>query len=144
MANIKTYSELIKLKTFEERFNYLRIKGTVGKDTFGSLRYINQKFYLSDEWKRLRNDIIIRDNACDLGVEGYDIFEKKKIYIHHINPITVDDIVNQTEFVRNPDFLICCSKLTHDCIHYGVDGYTPHDENKIIERTPFDTSPWRL
>lgn len=140
---IRTYSELIKLKTFEERFNYLKLNSKVGMATFGGERYINQKFYTSDEWKSIRNDIIIRDNGCDLGIEEYNL-GNSSIYIHHMNPILVDDLIDYTEYLMNPEYLICCSNLTHNCIHYGANGYIPHEENKIIERRPNDTSPWRV
>ena len=102
--SIKTYSELIALPTFEERFEYLRLDGSVGEQTFGFDRYINQLFYQSYEWKKIRDFVIIRDNGCDLGVEGHDI--GGKILIHHMNPITVDDIQNRSEFLLNPDYLI--------------------------------------
>lgn len=136
--NIKTYSELITLPTFEERFRYLNLNGVVGEETFGFDRYLNQLFYRSDEWRSLRDDIIIRDNGCDLGLEGYDIFGK--IIIHHMNPITVKDIENRSEYLLNPEYLICVTHNTHNAIHYG-------DENLLllapIERSKNDTCPWR-
>lgn len=137
--SIKTYSELITLPTFEERYQYLRLGGRVGEDTFGFDRYINQLFYKSDEWLNLRDKIIIRDNGCDLGVRGREIHGR--ILIHHINPITVDDIVKRSDFLLNPEYLISTTKNTHDAIHYG-------DEGLLItvprERTKNDTCPWRL
>ena len=138
MRNIKTYSELIDLPTFEERFRYLRLKGAVGEDTFGFDRYLNQVFYRSAEWKRVRDQVIIRDNGCDLGVEGREIYGR--ILIHHMNPITIKDIRTASEFLLNPDYLICVTHATHNAIHYG-------DENLLIkapiERTKNDTCPWK-
>ena len=135
---IRTYSELITLPTFMERFRYLKLGGQVGEDTFGFDRYINQKFYKSKEWLSLRDEIIIRDLGCDLGVEGYDI--KSRILIHHMNPITKFEIINQTDFLLNPEYLICTTKNTHDAIHYG-------NEDTLISlptvRTKNDTCPWR-
>ena len=138
MTIIRTYSELITFPTFEERFKYLQLEGSVGKDTFGYDRYLNQLFYKTAEWKRLRQDLIIRDNGCDLGVEGREIYGR--IIIHHLNPITKDDIVRRTEYLLNPDFLICTTHNTHNAIHYG-------DESLLclgpIERKPNDTCPWK-
>lgn len=137
MSN-KTYSELITLPTFEERFRYLRLRGAVGEDTFGFDRYLNQTFYRSAEWKRVRDLVIIRDNGCDLALEGREIYGK--ILIHHMNPITVKDIRTASELLLNPDYLICVTHATHNAIHYG-------DEHLLvkapIERTPNDTCPWR-
>lgn len=136
--SIKTYSELILLPTFEERFKYLQLNGRVGDDTFGFDRYINQKFYRSAEWKRIRDYIIIRDNGCDLAVDGYEIHGL--ILIHHMNPITISDIKFSTEYLMNPDYLICVTHNTHNAIHYG-------DEKQIITgpivRTKNDTCPWK-
>lgn len=138
-TNIKTYSELSKLLTFEERFRYLMLDGVVGETTFGYERYINQKFYNTREWRSLRRDIIIRDNGCDLGVDGFSI--PNKIIIHHMNPIDVSDIVECSEYLMNPEYLICVSLRTHNAIHYGDDSILL--ENDIIERKPNDTCPWR-
>lgn len=139
MSIIRTYSELITFTTFEERYRYLQLNGRVGRDTFGFDRYINQMFYKSDEWLSLRNEIIIRDNGCDLGILGREI-EVGRILIHHMNPITVRDILERSEFLLNPEYLICTVKNTHDAIHYG-------DEDSLIlvprERTRNDTCPWR-
>ena len=136
--SIRTYSELILLPTFEERFKYLQLNGRVGDDTFGFDRYINQKFYRSAEWKRIRDYIIIRDNGCDLAVDGHEIHGR--ILIHHINPITISDIKFSTEYLMNPDYLICVTHNTHNAIHYG-------DEKQIITgpivRTKNDTCPWK-
>lgn len=136
--SIKTYSELITLPTFEERYRYLRLRGAVGQDTFGFDRYLNQAFYRSAEWKRIRDLVIIRDNGCDLALEGHEIYGR--ILIHHMNPITVKDIQAASEFLLNPDYLICVTHATHNAIHYG-------DENLLvkapIERTKNDTCPWK-
>lgn len=138
MTNTKRYSELITIPTYKERFKYLQLKGAVGNDTFGYDRYLNQILYNSPEWKRLRNQIIIRDNGSDLGCEGYEIYGR--ILIHHMNPITVEDIVSRDPIVFDPENLICVSHNTHNAIHYG-------DENLLImapvERTKNDTCPWR-
>ena len=135
---IRTYSELITLPTYEDRFRYLQLNGQVGKDTFGFDRYLNQNFYRSAEWKRLRNQIILRDNGCDLGVEGYEIHGR--IIIHHMNPITIKDIAHATDFLLNPEFLISTVHATHNAIHYG-------DESLLclgpVERTRHDTCPWK-
>lgn len=135
---IRTYSELILLPTFEERFEYLKLGGRVGEDTFGFDRYLNQKFYTSQEWKRIRDMIIVRDMGCDLGMEGYDIYGK--IIIHHMNPITVRDIETASEWLLNPEYLICTTHETHNAIHYG-------DEQLIMKgpviRRPNDTCPWK-
>lgn len=138
MMNIKTYSELIKLSTFKERYRYLRLTGRVGEDTFGFDRYLNQIFYRSAEWKRVRDLVIVRDNGCDLGIEDRIIYGK--ILIHHMNPITDKDILNATDILLNPEYLICVSHITHNAIHYG-------DENLLITepivRTKNDTCPWK-
>lgn len=135
---IKTYSELITLPTFEERFRYLKLDGKVGKSTFGFDRYLNQQFYTSADWKRLRNKIILRDSGLDLGVEDHVI--ANKIYIHHMNPLMVRDLVDRTEFLLDPEYLICVSHHTHNAIHYGDESLLPQP---IIERRPNDTCPWR-
>ena len=138
MRTIRTYSELIRLPTFEERFRYLKLDGLVGKDTFGFDRYLNQEFYRSKEWKEVRDFVIVRDNGCDLGMGGYEIVGR--IYIHHMNPITVNDIVHSSDFLLNPDFLICVSHNTHNAVHYG-------DEDLLVtapvERRKNDTCPWK-
>ena len=136
--SIKTYSELIKLPTFEERFEYLRLDGAVGKETFGFDRYLNQIFYRSIEWKRLRNQIFLRDLGCDLGVEGYDIYGR--YMIHHMNPISIDDIVSRSDFLMNPEYLITTVHNTHNAIHYGDMSLLA---TMPVERTPNDTCPWR-
>lgn len=136
--SIKTYSELITIPTFEERFEYLQLKGSVGKDTFGYDRHLNQVLYRSSEWKRLRNQIIIRDCGCDLACDGYDIYGK--VLIHHLNPITVEDVLARSRKVFDPDNLVCVSHNTHNAIHYG-------DVDLLVTgpiiRTKNDTCPWR-
>ena len=136
---IRTYSEMVKRPTFEERFRYLQLNGTVGQDTFGWDRYINQYLYQrSQKWKRVRDLVIIRDNGCDLGIEGREIYDR--IIVHHMNPITIEDIENESPFVFDLEYLISTTHNTHNAIHYG-------DENLLIrlprERTPNDTCPWK-
>lgn len=136
---MRTYSELIKLSTFEERFNYLKLDGRVGEDTFGFDRYFNQMLYHSPEWKQVRREVIIRDEGCDLGIPGREIFGK--ILVHHMNPMRLEDIEEHNPDIFDPEFLITVQKQTHDAIHYG-------DEDLLIEsspvvRKPNDTSPWR-
>lgn len=133
---VRTYNELILLKTFDERFEYLRLNGQVGNLTFGFDRYINQLFYKSDAWLQIRRDIIIRDLGCDLGIVGYEIH--KHIIIHHMNPISKEDILNNTDYVLNPNYLISTCINTHNAVHYGTN--TP---NIITERRPGDTCPWK-
>lgn len=136
--SIRTYSELIKIPTFKERFEYLRLDGTVGEETFGFDRYLNQTFYKSPEWKAARDFVIIRDQGCDLAMEGHEIFGR--ILVHHMNPIRIEDIVNRSKYLLDPEYLICTIKNTHDAIHYG-------DGSLLItgpiERTKNDTCPWR-
>ena len=137
-TTIRTYSQLKRLQTFEERYDYLKLGGVVGEDTFGFDRYLNQIFYRSREWKRVRDEVIMRDNGCDLGVDGHEI--RGKILIHHMNPITSEDIHRVSDYLLNPEYLICVTHRTHNAIHYG-------DESLIvsapIERTQNDTCPWR-
>lgn len=138
MNIIRTYSELITLPTFEERYRYLRLGGRVGVDTFGFDRWLNQVFYKDDEWLAVRDEVIIRDNGCDLAMPDREI--ETRILVHHMNPITKDDIIHRSQFLLNPEYLICTIKNTHDAIHYG-------DESKLIlapiQRTKNDTCPWR-
>lgn len=136
---LKTYSELRKLTTFEERFRYLMLNGTVSQDTFGFDRWMNQVFYRSAQWKRVRNEIILRDNGCDLGVDGYDVFGK--ILVHHMNPITKNDISFSTDFLLNPEYLITLSMDTHNAIHYGDESYL--ERFKSSQRKEGDTCPWK-
>lgn len=135
---IKSYDALILLDTIEDRYNYLRIGGRVGYETFGFDRYLNQGFYQSMEWKRVRNEVISRDNGCDLGLEGYEI--NGRILIHHMNPIRPDQIKFFDPDILDPDFLISCSHKTHNAIHYGDENLLPR---RIVERRPNDTIPWR-
>lgn len=137
-TNIRCYSELISIPTYDERFKYLQLNGVIGSDTFGFDRYINQKFYRSIEWKQIRNQIILRDQACDLGHPDYPI--QNNVYIHHMNPIDVSDISDATDYLLNPEYLICVSLMTHNAIHYGFEEYL--DSKKIIERRPNDTCLW--
>lgn len=135
----RTYSELITLPTFEERFKYLQLNGAVGRDTFGFDRYLNQYIYQrSQRWKSVRDKIIVRDNGCDLGVEGYSIYGR--IIIHHMNPISVEDILSDRDWIFDPEFLICVSHRTHNAIHYGDESLL---SQTLIERTKNDTCPWR-
>lgn len=139
MKIIRTYSELLTLPTFEERFNYLKLKGQVGKDTFGFDRWLNQIFYRDPEWKSIRDYVIVRDNGCDLGVDGYEI--NGRILVHHMNPISKEDILERSKYLLDPEFLISTVHSTHNAIHYG-------DEDLLIktpiERTKNDTCPWKV
>lgn len=136
--SIKTYSELITLPTFEERYQYLRLNGRVGEETFGFDRWLNQRFYKDPEWLRVRDEVIIRDNGCDLAMPGHEIHSR--IIIHHMNPIRKEDILQRSRYLLDPEFLICTIKNTHDAIHYG-------DEDLLIkgpvERKLNDTCPWK-
>lgn len=138
MGLIRTYSELIKLSSFEERFEYLRLDGRVGKETFGFDRYLNQIFYKSNEWLSVRDYVIIRDNGCDLGIYGREI--RERIIVHHMNPIKKEDILSRSSSLLDPEFLICTIKNTHDAIHYS-------DESLLfkmpVERRKNDTCPWK-
>ena len=138
MRNVRTYSELIKIPTFEERYEYLRLGGKIGEETFGFDRYLNQMFYRSKEWRSIRDYVITRDNGCDLAMEGREVYSR--ILIHHMNPITADDILQRSEYLLNPEYLISTIKRTHDAIHYG-------DRSLLIvapiERTKNDTCPWK-
>lgn len=135
---IRTYSELSTIHSFEDRYRYLQLKGSVGAETFGFDRIFNQQFYRSREWKAIRDQVIVRDNGCDLGVEGYEI--RGRIYIHHMNPIMLKDIEITSEFLLDPEYLITTTHGTHNAIHYG-------DEDLLIlppvERSKNDTCPWR-
>ena len=136
--SIRTYSELITLPTFKERYEYLKLNGRVGEETFGFDRYLNQAFYKSEEWRAVRDYVIVRDNGCDLGIKGHEIFGK--ILIHHMNPISKRDILDRSDLLLNPEYLVCTIKNTHDAIHFG-------DENLLIvapiERRKNDTCPWK-
>ena len=138
LMSIRTYSELITIPTFEERYEYLRLDGIVGEETFGFDRYLNQMFYKSDEWRSLRDKIIIRDCGCDLAMDDREIYGR--ILIHHMNPITREDILHRSKYLLDPEYLICTTKNTHDAIHYGDSGLlitAPSDSKK------YDTCPWR-
>ena len=134
---IRRYSELSRLNTFEDRFEYLRLGGEVGRSTFGFDRHINQKFYRSTEWRQLRDFVIVRDSGCDLGILGYEIVEGA--LIHHINPMVVDDIVHGNDWILNPEFLITTTHNTHNAIHYGDASLLP---KVVISRHPGDTKLW--
>lgn len=136
--SIRTYSELITIPTFEERYEYLQLGGVVGKETFGFDRYLNQLFYRTPEWRKVRDYVIVRDNGCDLGIDDREIYGR--ILVHHMNPLSIDDITHRSEYLLDPEYLICTSKNTHDAIHYSDSGLlilTP------IERSKNDTCPWR-
>lgn len=138
MTSIKCYSDLILLPTFQERYQYLRLNGVVGKETFGFDRYMNQFFYRSPEWRRVRDIVIARDGGCDLGIPGREIF--RRAIIHHMNPIRPEDIRSRMESILDPEYLITTIDNTHLAIHYG-------DENLLLQdpvvRTPNDTCPWK-
>lgn len=133
----KCYTELIQIPTFEERFEYLKLGGQVGSETFGFDRWINQRFYRSHEWKQIRSKVILRDEGRDLGVEGYEL--QNGVYVHHMNPMIPKDIVDAESWILNPEFLICVSLNTHNAIHFGDASLLP----KLIERRPNDTCPWK-
>lgn len=135
----RSYHELSKLKTFEERFEYLKLSAKIGEDTFGRERFLNQYFYGSPEWKAFRDEALIRDNGCDLGIEGRDICGR--IEVHHINPITVEQVETRDPCLLDLDNVICVSPNTHKAIHYGDASLLPKDP---VERTPNDTCPWKL
>ena len=138
VKKMKTYEHLIKLPTFEDRFDYLKLDGKIGEDTFGFDRYVNQRFYKSVEWKNIRNYIIVRDMGCDLAIENREI--QGRVLIHHMNPISVTDITNRTDILLNPNYLICVSKRTHNAIHYSDKSIL---FTGFIERKPGDTCPWK-
>jgi hypothetical protein len=135
---IRTYSELRRIPTFEERYQYLRLTGMVGETTFGFDRYLNQILYTSSRWRRTRDNIIIRDDGCDLGMRDYEI--NGIIYIHHMNPLTIEDVGFDRPIIYDPRFLICTSFNTHNAIHFGSESLLPQ---LPIERRPNDTCPWK-
>ena len=137
---IRTYRELILLPTFEERFEYLKLNAAVSAETFGFDRYLNQKFYKSEEWKAVRRSVIVRDFGCDLGIEDNPI--DGKILVHHMNPISIEDLTDATDFLMDPNYLITVSQITHNAIHYGTEAPTAKYEG-YAERTPGDTLIWR-
>lgn len=128
----------MSIDSFEDRYKYLKLDGVVGEDTFGFDRWMNQKLYSSDDWRSIRNSVILRDNGCDLGIQNVKIFGR--IYVHHMNPIRKEDILEHSDFVLNPEYLICCSKQTHDAIHFGDESLLVKD---YVERRPNDTTLWR-
>ena len=136
---MRTYTELSQLETFMERFNYLKLEGVIGEDTFGFDRYLNQVFYTSQEWRHARDIVIVRDNGNDLGVNGFGI-SKRNLIVHHMNPICVEDILKRKENILNPEYLICVSRSTHQALHYGNLDLLPKD---IVDRKPNDTCPWK-
>ena len=137
MTRVRSYSELRRFHTFPDRFEYLKLGGSVGRPTFGSERYINQRFYTSFEWKSVRDTVIVRDNGCDLGIDGHEIHEE--ILIHHVNPMCVDDIVNGEQWILDPEYLITTTVRTHNAIHYGHILQVPE---VVMERKPGDTKLW--
>jgi hypothetical protein len=137
MKTIRTFSELKRLKTFKDRYDYLKLDGIIGESTFGYDRYLNQLLYTSKRWRETRDKIIIRDNGCDLGIDGYEIHGR--ILVHHINPITIEDVEQDRDYIYDPEFLVCTSKNTHDAIHYSDESILPM---LPVERTRYDTCPW--
>lgn len=135
----RCYSDLIKIKSYKDRFLYLKMDGVIGNETFGFERYLNQTFYKSEEWKKIRRAVIIRDNGCDMADESHPI--NGTIIIHHMNPITEQDILNRNSIILDPEFLISVSLRTHNAIHYGDEQYI--NDREIIERRPNDTCPWK-
>lgn len=136
---LRRYSELVRLTTFKERFDYLRLAGIVGESTFGFDRYLNQLLYKSAKWKKVRDQVIVRDNGCDLGMIGHDIHDK--IIVHHMNPLMAKDLEEVSDSIFDPMYLICVSQRTHNAIHYGDDNLLP---KPIVVRRPNDTCPWKL
>lgn len=148
MSNIRTYSKLILLPTYEERFEYLKLDAAIGIQTFGRSRYLNQIFYSSPEWKEVCREVIIRDNGCDLGLEGFDIVKDPRekgndwsTMVHHMNPITIEQVLDRDPMILDPEYLITTRGLTHRLIHYGRNGRMP--VHKVTVRTPGDTCLWK-
>lgn len=139
---IRTYSELIQIPTFIERYRYLKLGGKIGEETFGWERAFNQRFYNSNEWRRFRNQIITRDFGCDLADQDHPFAAGEKIIIHHMNPITIKDLANHTEFLMDPEYVIATRHRTHNAIHFGDESLLT--EFELIERQPNDTCPWKL
>jgi hypothetical protein len=137
MTKIRSYSELIHYDNFDDRYDYLKLNGEVGRSTFGFDRYVNQKFYTSYEWKQARNSVIIRDNGCDLGIFGYEI--RTAILVHHMNPMSVDDIIHGEDWIFNPEYLITTTQNTHNAIHFGDKKLLP---KVVTSRIPGDTKIW--
>jgi len=137
MSRTRTYSELRRLETFEERYHYLELRGYLGESTFGFDRWMNQRFYKSNEWRTVRNQVIVRDNGCDLGVPGFEIYSG--LLVHHMNPLSVDDLEHGEEWILDPNFLITTSLQTHNAIHYGDESQLPRGP---VERKAGDTRLW--
>jgi hypothetical protein len=137
MEKIRTYGEMCQFDSWEERLEYLRLAGRIGVETFGYERVLNQQFYQSVEWRSIRNQVILRDNGCDLGLPGHEIFGQ--IYVHHMNPLLPDDLLHHSDNLMNPDYLVCVTLDTHNAIHYGREIARP----LVTERRPGDTCPWR-
>ena len=135
---LRSYSELSRLRTFDERFRYLLLAGSVGVETFGFDRYVNQRFYRSEEWKHVRNIVIARDNGCDLGIEGRDI--NGRVYVHHMNPMGLEQINDHMDLILDPEYLVCVTFATHNAIHYGDESYITLAP---VERQPNDMCPWK-
>ena len=135
---LRSYSELSRLRTFDERFRYLLLAGSVGAETFGFDRYVNQRFYRSEEWKHVRNIAIARDNGCDLGIEGRDI--NGRVYVHHMNPMNLEQINDHMDLILDPEYLVCATFATHNAIHYGDESYITLAP---VERQPNDMCPWK-
>lgn len=135
---LRSYSELSRLRTFDERFRYLLLAGSVGVETFGFDRYVNQRFYRSEEWKHVRNIVIARDNGCDLGIEGRDI--NGRVYVHHMNPMNLEQINDRMDLILDPEYLVCVTFATHNAIHYGDESYITLAP---VERQPNDMCPWK-
>ena len=135
---LRSYSELSRLRTFDERFRYLLLAGSVGVETFGFDRYVNQRFYRSEEWKHVRNIVIARDNGCDLGIEGRDI--NGRVYVHHMNPMNLEQINDHMDLILDPEYLVCVAFATHNAIHYGDESYITLAP---VERQPNDMCPWK-
>ena len=137
MSDKRSYDEMIKLPTFKQRYEYLKLAGRVGESTFGEARHVNQSFYRSQRWRATRDKVIIRDNACDLSFDGYSINDM--VIVHHMNPITLEELENDSDSLYDPRYLVCCTDATHRAIHYG-------DENQLVsapvERVPGDTRLW--
>jgi hypothetical protein len=138
-SDIRTYTKLLTFNTFEDRYAYLKLDGVVGKDTFGPYRYLYQDFLHSTEWRKIQREVLVRDRGLDLGCEGYEIYGK--IFLHHLNPICPEDILDRTEYLLNPEYIISTSKHTHDMIHYGMPGDSAYPV--LVERKKNDTIPWR-
>ena len=135
---LRSYSELSRLRTFDERFRYLLLAGSVGVETFGFDRYVNQRFYRSEEWRHVRNIVIARDNGCDLGIEGRDI--NGRVYVHHMNPMNLEQINDHMDLILDPEYLVCVTFATHNAIHYGDESYITLAP---VERQPNDMCPWK-